>query len=138
MTELETFRLRWPQFDTVPDDQVTLQLADAAQEIGACAWGRLYARAVMALAAHQLEIAAGASAAAGMGTPGMSVTGALQSLRTGDLSVSFGSRTSSSKPGGSSDDIYGQTAGGQEYLRLRARLFKAPRLTGGGGDGCGC
>jgi hypothetical protein len=133
MTTLSLVRTYWPAYDGVSDAVVDTIIADVAAEIGAVAaheWGVLYGRGVAALTAHLLELRARSVAATGSANgPGTGSTAlsSANSVKTGDLSVSYAdgaSLVAGKDSAGLSDAIYASTIGGQEYLRLRGRLAR--------------
>lgn len=105
------FKLRYPEFDPVDDARVQIFLDDAALEMCESAWGDLYDRGQAALAAHMLAIANQTEASGGTGG---GASGPVASRSIGDVSVSFGLSSSSSK----SEDWYTSTPYGSDYWRL--------------------
>ncbi len=112
-----TFKIRFPEFDTVADSRVDLFLSLAVLEVGEIPWGDLYEEGVFLLAAHKLQLDQNRNQAANQPVGGGSV-GPLASRKIGDVSISFASTGS----GSSSDSEYilKSTVYGQEYFRLRS------------------
>ncbi len=127
---LTKFRLYYPEFAGVSDDDVSTVIEDCSAEFIPATWGTLYLRGLLALSAHVLAMRARSASAAGAGGAGTgsAPVGGVASLKTGDLSVSFGGGSAMASGGGmaSGDAIYTQTPYGLEYLRLRGRLGLAP------------
>ncbi len=108
------FKVRFPEFGETDDSRIQFWLNDAQLEVGESAWGDLYEKGVMLLAAHFLsldQINQDEDESGG-------ITGNVTSRSVGDVSVSFAKSSSDS----SSDDWYLQTNYGSEYLRLKKRV----------------
>lgn len=108
------FKIRYPEFEEVPDARIQFMLDDAALEVSEAAWGALYEKGSMLLCAHLLSISQSNSDDDDSGGD----TGNVVSKSIGDVSVSFAKATSES----SSDDWYLSTSYGAEYLRLKKRV----------------
>lgn len=129
-SSIEIVRAKYPAYDAVPDTTVTTLLELATQEIGlvqSSVWGDLYGQALAALAAHMLEIRARSAASVGPGgaASGGTAMGPSTSVKTDKLSVSFGDGSSAIAGHAAAslgDAVLATTVGGQDYLRLRARL----------------
>lgn len=126
---IDLFRILWPAYAGVSDDVVTTIMTRSVNEFDVARWGDLYIDGLLALTAHKLEIrarSANAAGGAGGAGSGATVTGAVASRATGDVSISFTSPGASITGGGSAsqaDAVYATTAGGLEYLRLRGRVI---------------
>lgn len=108
MPSIDGFKQRYPEFNKVDDDIVSVFIEDAQAEISKQRWGRLYRRGVLALAAHLLRLNQLATQ-----SKGDSVKIAT-SKSAGELSVDYAAPTVTG-----TDADYQLTAYGQEYLRLR-------------------
>lgn len=109
------FKIRFPEFEEIPDSRIQFWLDDAQLEVGESAWDDLYEKGVMLLSAHFLSID---QINQDDDESGGGVTGNVTSRSVGDVSVSFAKSSSDS----SSDDWYLQTSYGTEYLRLKKRV----------------
>jgi hypothetical protein len=119
------FRTRFEgQFDLVPDARIEFWLEDAQLEVGAQAWGALYEKGVMLLAAHllQLELDRQEDDESGSIT-----SNRVTSRSVGDVSVSFARATADN----SDEDWYLLTDYGAEYLRLKRRMGMGAVAVGG-------
>jgi hypothetical protein len=106
-----TFKIRFPEFDSVPDARVDLFIADALLKVGEVPWGDLYEKGVFTLAAHYLQLSLNRQL--GDTTGGGSVN-QVTSRSIGDVSVSFGASSSDS----GTEDYYRSTQYGQEYWAM--------------------
>ncbi len=91
-------------------------------------WGAKRCKAVAYHAAHTLALAypalaQGSRAAGAAGASGA----AIQTLKAGDLSLTFATAAKTSK-GSSGSESYGDTAFGRMYLQLARSCRKSPRL----------
>lgn len=128
MSALSTLRLIAPEYASIADAVVEEWLGLAIASIaGADQWGGVYDQAVANLAAHLM-------ARAGVGTTpapgdGSANSGAITSVRTGDLAVGYGNVGGVGAGGaGLGDDDYTTTKYGMRYLALRAsRARRMPR-----------
>jgi hypothetical protein len=129
---LQKFRTLYPEFAGVADATVSEVIEDVSLELAPIVWGVLYLRALLALSAHLLALRAQSAQAglAGGAGSGLAPTGGVSSLATGGQSVSFGGASLvASRPDSSqSDAILASTPYGQEYLRLRGRIYTGPRV----------
>lgn len=109
---MDEFLLRYPEFSDVPANRIELALSDASLELSKRVWGKLYVRALCALAAHLLYLS-GALSDGSDDNSGVNRLAASESA--GSVSVSY-----LSPDLGFSDDHAGLalTKYGQEFLRL--------------------
>lgn len=112
-----TFKVRFPEFDTIADIRVDLYLEDAQLEVGEIPWGPFYQKGVFLLAAHLLQIDRNRQPSGVIG--GASIN-QVASRSVGDISVGFGSVSLTSKS--SMEDWYRATQYGQEYYRLQHQV----------------
>lgn len=130
MGTLEKFRTYYPEFAGVSDAIVSEIISDVSLEFIPAKWGPYFPRGVIALTAHLLAIRARSAAAGLLGGDGTgaAAVGSVNSVKTGDLSIAYGGSASvAGKAEASlSDAVLAQTPYGQEYLRLRGRLFIGP------------
>lgn len=105
------FRVRYPEFARVADQQIALALSDAALHFSNKAWGKFYALGLQALAAHMVALASRIR-------PGQLAAAAvpITSKRAGDVQISYASTQGASM----ADTILATTAYGQRYLELRS------------------
>ncbi len=108
------FKIRYEEFIDVSDSKIQFMLDDAALEVSESAWGTLYEKGTMSLAAHLLSIDQSNSD----DEDDSGGEGNLASKSIGDVSYSFSKATSES----TSDDWYLSTSYGAEYLRLKKRI----------------
>ena len=131
-TTLDRFRLYYPEFAGVSDADVTIIIEDTSAEFIPTTWGPYYLRGLLALSAHIMALRAQSARAgiAGGSGSGLAPVGGVSSLSTGDESISFGgaSLAAGSAQAGLSEAILATTPYGQEYLRLRGRLFLGMRV----------
>jgi len=116
------FKIRFPEFVTVDDARIQFWLDDAALEVGEAAWGPLYEKGSMLLAAHLLELDI-QRVDSGSGSSSLA---RVTSKKVGDVSVTF-ARSSTD----STEDWYNQTDYGSEYLRLKLRVGMGAVAVGG-------
>jgi hypothetical protein len=123
-------KARYPEFDAVSDDLVTLVITEAAGTVSTSWLERDYAPAIMLLTAHML-ITEGAVERAnpnGNGTSSMTTTGAVKSYRVGEVQVSYAG--TSEGAGAASGDLSGLSATeyGKRFLALRRANFGGPMV----------
>ena len=123
-TTITRFRLYYPEFAGVSDADLSIVIEDVSAEFIPTVWGSLYLRGLLALSAHILALRAQSARA---GLAGGAGTGYAP---VGDESVSFGGAgiAAGSAQSGLSEAILATTPYGQEYLRLRGRLFLGMRV----------
>ncbi len=109
------FKIRYPEFDSIPDARVQFMLDDAVLEVSEARWDTLYEKGSMLLAAHLLQLDLNRQETE---DDDSSEEGNLASKSIGDVSYSFTKAASES----TSDDWYLQTSYGTEYLRLKKRV----------------
>ncbi len=109
------FKIRYPEFDSIPDARVQFMLDDAALEVSEARWDTLYEKGSMLLAAHLLQLDLNRQETE---DDDSSEEGNLASKSIGDVSYSFTKAASES----TSADWYLQTSYGTEYLRLKKRV----------------
>jgi hypothetical protein len=131
-TTLDRFRLYYPEFAGVSDADVSIIIEDVSAEFIPTVWGAFYLRGLLALSAHIMALraqSARAGVAGGAGS-GLAPVGGVSSLSTGDQSISYGGAgiAAGSAQSGLSEAILATTPYGQEYLRLRGRLFVGMRV----------
>lgn len=113
VASVETFLIRFPEFQEVNAAKIKIALDDAALQISAKAWGNLYEQGVCALASHLLYLNGGFEAdGQGGGEPARSIT----SESGGGLSFSYGAGNTGLT---SEFGTYESTAYGQRYLELK-------------------
>jgi len=131
-TTLTRFRLYYPEFAGVDDADVSIIIEDTSAEFIPTVWGAYYLRGLLALSAHIMALRAQSARAgiAGGAGSGLAPVGGVSSLSTGDESISFGGAglAAGSAQAGLSEAILATTPYGQEYLRLRGRLFVGMRV----------
>ena len=120
-----TFKIRFPEFVTVDDSRIQLWLDDAELEVGESAWGTLYEKGVMLLAAHFLFIDQ-ENQDSGDGAGGSSMS-RVTAKSVGDVSVSFARATAAD----ATEDWYMQSSYGSEYWRLKMRVGMGAVAVGG-------
>lgn len=108
----DEFLARYPEFANVDRSRISLALSDAALELSARVWGKLYQRGIFALAAHLLYVG---GAFLGQDDDHGNPNRLAASESVGSVSVSYVSPDS-----GFSSNHQGLalTTYGQEYLRL--------------------
>lgn len=104
---LALFRILAPEFSAIENEGVEALTAAMAASIHAPTFGGRAAEALARLAAHELTMQARRSS-------GSAGVGAVQSERTGDLSVAYAGVES-----GALDAELGQTSHGLAFLRIR-------------------
>lgn len=108
---VEDFLARYPEFEAVDKGRLTLAIDDAALEVSAPVWGKLYQKGVFALAAHLLYAGGAISDDKKPGEPAQAAT----SMSAGGLSIGM------ADPGagfGTDNQGLAMSSYGQEYLRL--------------------
>jgi hypothetical protein len=123
----DNLRTLYPEFaDAVvyPDADVDEFIGWAAAEMDATVWGSFFERGALALAAYLLKLA---KDSAGAASGGIIAVGSVTSVKTGDLSLGFGSLagvlTGVSSP---SDAALMTNRYGVEYIRLRDLVVATP------------
>lgn len=106
MTSLELLSLLAPEHDSVAEQRRTDMLAHVASLMDASSWGGLYQTAAVRLTAHELSLDSSVT--------GHSGAGAVQSVKAGKQSVSYGAVNT----GSGSDAVYATTRHGVAYLAL--------------------
>lgn len=115
--DLETFRARFPEFASVAEGTVRVQIREAECDLNESAWGDRFDRGVAYLAAHRLTLQLRVTA-------GDADAGKLLIAKTVDKV----SGTYKAPTGGSSfDDEYRSTHYGQRFLEQRYLAFAGPR-----------
>lgn len=110
-------KARYPEFSDVDDARVQSLVNEAALEMSARVWGRLYPVGLLALAAHKLKASGRKRGGDGAGA----LSGPMTSKKAGEIQVGY-----AAAPLASVDDAYfAGTSYGQQYLRLR-RLVAIP------------
>lgn len=109
---LNAFRARYPEFDTVPDERISVRIEDAQAQVSAKIWGKLYQQGVLALAAHLLKRTPNAN---GNSSGGNGEPFAVSNKSAGSLSIGYAVPTVSDDD----DSTYTLTIYGQRYLELR-------------------
>lgn len=108
---VDDFLARYPEFQNVDKKQISLALEDAALEMSAPVWGKLYKKGALTLAAHLLYMKGAISDDKKPGEPAQTAT----SMSAGGLSIGM------ADPGtGFNANNHGlaMSSYGQEYLRL--------------------
>lgn len=131
MSSLTSFKTRFAGLAARADDErINELLADAASECSARVWGTYWLRAVLYLAAHMLvmELAQEEALATAGAIGGVAIgAGGAASMTTGRESISFaGPRLAGRADMSLSDAVLAGTSYGQEYLRLREKLYLGP------------
>lgn len=103
-----------PEFAALTDEALDAALGSAALELDVEAWGAIYQKGVVRLAAHELTLAARTAAAAAGGAGG----GPVVAVKAGDLQVNYGASMGVLDR----DAVYGSTPHGVEFVRLRRLL----------------
>jgi hypothetical protein len=111
---LPIFRIVASEFSATSDSDVEDVVGIVAGSITPSVFGTRAAEAVAQLAAHQLTMSARAEAM----SAGSAGVGAVSSIGTGDLSVSFGF-ASAFASSSHEDDYYRQSSHGLAYLQIR-------------------
>ena len=103
-----------PEFAGLSDEALDAAISMASLELDVQAWGVLYQKGAVRLAAHELTIAARTAAAAA----GSASAGAVVAVKAGDLQVNYGAVLGVLDR----DSLYATTPHGAEFLRLRRLL----------------
>jgi hypothetical protein len=123
-----SLKARYPEFDAVSDDLVTLVITEAAGTVTTSWLERDYPIAIMLLAAHML-IAEGAVERAdpnGDGTSTMTTTGAVKSFRVSEVQMSYAGTGGGAGGQEMSADALASTYYGARFLALRRANFSGP------------
>ena len=92
-------------------------------------WGTKFCRAVAYHAAHTLALAYPALAQGSSGASGGgSSSASIQSLKAGDLSITYANAAQSAQSGGAGSESYGETPWGRMYLQLARNCRRSPAL----------
>lgn len=113
----ETFRARFPEFASVADERVWLELEEAEADCDAGVFGDLLKRAIAFLAAHRIAISNDSG-----GSPTGSQPGAISAASADGVSSSY------AIPEGLSgfDLALWSTVYGQRYMEIRNRCTAGP------------
>jgi len=125
---IDVLKALGPQYSSEPDATLETFLELAAQELDAQAWGSVYQQAVVLLALHKLTMRDRGEQKASTVSGGSS--GPVDSVSTGDLSISFGSSTGFATSGVEVAAL-AQTSYGKQFLELRAKTITGPYMTTG-------
>lgn len=117
---MDKFRLRYPEFNDVPDPVVAMAIDDAEMELCQKAWGKYYERGIAALAAHTLWLKGylgDIDEETGLPDSDGEARRAVASHTAGSLSISY---AGTAKDGFGNGNTYGfeDSVYGREYLRL--------------------
>ncbi len=125
--DLATFRALYPEFASVADAAVQVQLTVAGDELDQGAWGLCYAKAVLTYAAHMLALSQARVAAAQVVGAGVVLppTGQVQSAGAEGLTVSFAVPQGQ----GAAAAWYSQTPYGQAFLAYQRQCLSRGRLS---------
>lgn len=105
-------KLRNPEFGPVSDARIQIFLDEAILEVGDSWLESDRARAQILLASHRLILAGEPGLSAGTSSGSGSTLGSPESIKVGDVTVAYGSRS-----GSSNSAVSGLSAVEQEYLR---------------------
>jgi hypothetical protein len=111
-------KARYPVFADVSDALIDAVMGEAAQWVDTSWRAADRVPAVLALAAHLMAV----EGALDGGASGSAVNGPVASSKVGDVAVTFANRAAASMGDLSG---FGETAYGQQFLRLRRRNFPA-------------
>lgn len=132
MTLLEEFKLRYPEFITVPpgqipatDEQIEYWLADAESFLCPARWGVNYRRAVLAYAAAHLA----AMLKQGLNGPSAGESGPVSSASVGGESVSYATNSKFGSGSSTDDWMWLYPPYGPEYLMLRDSTMSGVETT---------
>lgn len=123
MASVDTLVRIAPQYATEDPAVLVAFLSDAALQMAAPVWGRIFELGAANLAAHMLTLRDRSLATAGDGS-GMAAVGGPNSIRTGGLSINFGAVGAATASG--SEVALRTTPYGLEFLRLRSLLLTTP------------
>lgn len=117
---MDNFKLRYPEFNDVPEAVVSMAIDDAAMELCQKVWGKYYERGVSALAAHNLWLRGylgDIDEDTGLPDSDGGAKRAVASHTAGALSISY---AGTAKDGFGNGNTYGfeDSVYGREYLRL--------------------
>lgn len=104
---VQSLKLRYPEFETIPEARLQLFIEDAMLQVSKKAWGKLYEQGVLALAAHLLKIT---PTGKGGGSPYP-----VSSKTAGSLSIGYAVPTTSNID----EALLATTVYGQRYIQLR-------------------
>lgn len=125
---LAAFRMRYPEFDEVPDARVNYWLSDAERYVKVETYGVDYEIALLLATAHQLALS-------GFGGGGGDLPAGVTQMRSGALSLSFDAGTVKAQAEGG----WAATRYGAQFLALLRLTHGGPRVTRGvvvSGIGC--
>ena len=120
-------KVRYPEFDAVSDDLVTLVMTEAAGTVSTSWLERDYAPAIMLLTAHMLVTEGAVERAAGKKTT-VTSTGPIKSKTIGEVSVTYAGAGAGA--GSAAGDLSGLSATeyGKRFLALRRANFGGPMV----------
>lgn len=113
-----SFKIRFPEFEPIPDIRVEMFIDDAVLELSESSWGDRYDVGVYYLAAHLLAM--GSETAAGNPSGIVPISGG----SADGLSTTFSRSPSTSM----TQEYWQSTSYGREYMRLKRTLFAGARV----------
>ncbi|MDE1483407.1 DUF4054 domain-containing protein [Xenorhabdus bovienii] len=119
---LKSFRVLYPQFDAVPDDEIFIISQSALNYFSSCR-GVCTDELWMLVAAHMLQLRQWIA-------QGESPTGVVTAATIGSVNVSF----TAPPVGSNTSHWFNLPPFGQQYLALLNRCGRAPFYVGGGGE----
>ena len=126
VADLASFRILYPEFNGVSDDTVTAYIEIATDSLDDVNWSDCYARAVLAVTAHEIALSQNRQANAQTNEIGQVITsagsGAITSASAGGISASY-AQSASVSAGNDTDAYYSQTQYGQQYLSLKRQCL---------------
>ena len=117
---MNNFKLRYPEFNAVPEDVINIAIDDAKMDLCPEVWGKYYERGYMALVAHSLWLKGyldGVDENTGLPDSDGSAKRAVASHGAGSLSISYAG-TARDGFGTGTTFGYEDSLYGREYLRL--------------------
>lgn len=128
--DLATFRIFYPEFDSVADAAVTVWLDESIDYLSTN-WGDCLQKATFLYTAHTLTLSQARSASVGSSNGSLVFTGgvgAIASASAGGASVSYNNALSNSD--NADEAWYAQTPYGLEFMRLRPVCLGTGQLVG--------
>lgn len=122
---LAVFRVFAPEFAATSDDDVNAVISLCLDRVSSTAFGSRTSEALARVTAHELTLQARAANAASGGVSG---SGAVTSLKAGDVAVTF-QGVNQALSLNHEDAYYSQTSHGQAYLQIRdSRAYTGPLI----------
>lgn len=133
VADLATFRIQFPEFDSIPDATVVYYLDICLAELNEIAWGLCYGKASLYCSAHEIALSQNRQANTQVTDAGFVITsagsGAVTQASAGQISATY-SENGTLTAGSDADVYYYQTTYGQHFLKLKRECLPIMAIAG--------